>query len=382
MATLLFENINKTFSDGTEAIHDFNLEVSDGELVVLVGPSGCGKSTLLRLVAGLEKVSSGHIAINGELVNEQPPQERNIAMVFQNYALYPHMTVQNNLKFPLRMMGLSKADQTRRIAEVAQLLHLEELLGRRPKQLSGGQRQRVAMGRAIIRQPQAFLMDEPLSNLDAKLRVQIRTEIAALQQRLQTTTLYVTHDQVEAMTLGHRVAVLSNGRLQQVAKSQDLYKAPANIFVAGFIGNPGMNIFKTHLAVGDGDQLALAWGDRSLPLPEARGTYRNLLKQGERICFAGLRPEAFCPPDKAAIKVSVEVAGVEALGHEQLVYFKSEVEALDSDRFTAGTSPPLAGGMVARLSHELKARPGQRVELGVDLQGLCFFNDRGGAAVG
>lgn len=381
MATIIFRDINKIFAGGYEAISDFNLEVGEGELLVLVGPSGCGKSTLLRMLAGLEEVTSGEILINGELVNEQPPQERNIAMVFQNYALYPHMTVQGNLEFPLRMMGLARAEMDKRLAEIAQLLHLEELLERRPKQLSGGQRQRVAMGRAIIREPRAFLMDEPLSNLDAKLRVQIRTEIAALQERLQTTTLYVTHDQVEAMTLGHRVAVMSNGRLQQVATAADLYRAPANIFVAGFIGNPGMNIFRTTLLVQEDGGLALSWGGQPLELPPALVQGLDLHKQRKKILFAGLRPESFCPPEQAHVRVKVEVIGVEALGHEQLVYFQAEVEAIGSDSYGAGGAPSLRTGMVARLPHGLEMRAGRRIELGVKLQGLSFFTEGGEALV-
>ncbi len=381
MANISFRHINKTFAGGSEAIHDFNLEVKGGEFLVLVGPSGCGKSTLLRMLAGLEAVSSGDILIDGEVVNNQPPQQRNIAMVFQNYALYPHMTVQKNLEFPLRMMGLARVEMGQRLTKVAKLLHLEELLGRRPGQLSGGQRQRVAMGRAIIREPRAFLMDEPLSNLDAKLRVQIRTEIAALQQRLQTTTIYVTHDQVEAMTLGHRVAVMSNGRLQQVATARLLYQAPANIFVAGFIGNPGMNIFKTALVGQENGGLALSWGDQLFDVPSVLVQGLDLHQQGKKVRFAGLRPEAFYPPQPDSIPVTVQVTGVEALGHEQLVYFQAGVEAIDSDRYGPGGAPPLRTEMVARFPRGMEVWAGKRLELGVELQGLTFFDESGEALV-
>ncbi len=379
MATISFDNINKIFAGDCAAVSDFNLEVADGELLVLVGPSGCGKSTLLRMVAGLEAVSAGDILIDGDRVNDQPPQQRNIAMVFQNYALYPHMTVAQNLLFPLRMRGLAKGDMARRLSEVAQLLRLDELLGRRPRELSGGQRQRVAMGRAIIREPRVFLMDEPLSNLDAKLRVQIRTEIAALQERLQTTTLYVTHDQVEAMTLGHRVAVMSNGRLHQVATARDLYQSPANIFVAGFIGNPGMNIFKTNLVADKDGALALNWGDNKLRLPPELIRRLDLHHHYQSVSFAGLRPEAFCAPGQATAQIVVQITGVEALGHEQLAYFQAAVETVDSDSYGAGGAPVQRGHMVARLSQGMEVEAGERLNLGIDLQQLSFFTASGEA---
>ncbi len=380
MATISFDKINKVFRDGTEAIRDFSLEVADGELLVMVGPSGCGKSTLLRLLAGLEEVSSGQLYIAGKEIKTQPAQQRNLAMVFQNYALYPHMTVKANLEFPLRMMGLEREERQKRLLKTAELLHLTDLLERRPKQLSGGQRQRVAMGRAIIREPRAFLMDEPLSNLDAKLRVKIRTEIAALQQRLQTTTLYVTHDQVEALTLGHRVAVINNGRLQQIATAENLYQTPANIFVAGFIGNPGMNIFEAGLQHQTDKGFALTWGDHLLPLPR-QNSLQQLGEQLHHVRFVGLRPEAFCLSSQAAVSISAEVTAVEVLGHEQLVYFKAEVKAIDSDCFQVGGAPVKRDQMVARLSQSISVRAGDTLELGIDLKQLTLFDASGRALI-
>ncbi|MCU7809081.1 MAG: ABC transporter ATP-binding protein, partial [Candidatus Thiodiazotropha sp. (ex Semelilucina semeliformis)] len=247
MASIRLDKVSKQYDGHDAIIEEMDLQIRDGELLVLVGPSGCGKSTLLRMVAGLEEISAGEILIDDQVVNQLPPQKRNLAMVFQNYALYPHMTVRENLAFPLKMQRLSRDEVNRRVAQTAELLSLGNLLDRRPKQLSGGQRQRVAMGRAMVRDADAFLMDEPLSNLDAKLRVEIRSEIAALQRRLGITTLYVTHDQVEAMTLGHRVAVMRAGKLQQVATPSRLYEHPVNVFVAGFIGNPGMNVLRVML---------------------------------------------------------------------------------------------------------------------------------------
>ena len=288
--------------------------------MVLVGPSGCGKSTALRLLAGLESPSSGDIRIDGETVNELAPQQRNLAMVFQNYALYPHLTVEGNLAFPLRMMRLPRAEIRRRVQQVAQLLELGDWLQRKPAELSGGQRQRVAMGRAIVREPRVFLMDEPLSNLDARLRVQIRSEVAALQRRTGTTTLYVTHDQVEAMSLGHRVAVLRQGRIQQVAAPRQLYERPANSFVAGFLGSPGMNLFPARLQP-DGQRLRLALaGHTTLALPDRlRAHHSHLVALLDQPLTAGLRPEALRATDTGS-GLSVAVTGVETLGHEQLVY--------------------------------------------------------------
>jgi len=320
MATVTFNNVSKTFDNGTRALIDFNLQIRDGELLVLVGPSGCGKSTALRLLAGLETVTRGEICINDHVVNDMTPQQRNIAMVFQNYALYPHMSVRRNLDFPLRMQKLSVAQRHKRVAWAADLLQLTELLDRMPRQLSGGQRQRVAMGRAIVREPQVFLMDEPLSNLDAKMRQKIRGEIASLQRRLNITTLYVTHDQVEAMTLGNRVAVMYEGQLQQLAAPQQLYARPANTFVAGFIGSPGMNVLPSRLRqASSGLQVEVCgkWFDV--------GTHGQVNVQslvayvGQDICI-GLRPEALLPADPDEAMLELKLVDVEELGHEQLFY--------------------------------------------------------------
>jgi multiple sugar transport system ATP-binding protein len=263
MARVEFEHVDKIYAEGTHAVVDCSLEIADGELMVFVGPSGCGKSTLLRLVAGLEQLSSGTLRIGERVVNDLAPQERNVAMVFQDYALYPFMSVRRNLEFPLKMRKLPHSEIRRRVEWAAGLLDIAQVLERLPKQLSGGQRQRVAMGRALVREPAVFLLDEPLSNLDAKLRVQVRAEIGALQQRTGTTMIYVTHDQIEAMTLGDRVGVLHQGRLQQVAPPRELYDRPANVFVAGFIGNPPMNLFPTRVAI-DSDHATMTVGDQAV----------------------------------------------------------------------------------------------------------------------
>jgi multiple sugar transport system ATP-binding protein len=337
MAGLELHRIEKTFADGTRAVKPLDLTVEDGELMVLVGPSGCGKSTILRLVAGLETETAGTIRIGDRDVAGWSPRRRNVAMVFQNYALYPHLTVRKNLEFPLRMARVPRAERRRRVERVADLLGLAELLGRRPARLSGGQRQRVAMGRAIVREPDLFLMDEPLSNLDAELRVRIRTEIAALQRRLGTTTVYVTHDQVEAMTLGHRVAVLKAGVLQQVAPPRDLYDRPATAFVASFLGSPGMNLVPAR-ALGEE-------GDGSI----------------------GFRPEDLLPAGEAtddALLVSVHVTDVEALGHEQIVHGRLR-----------GTDRPVA----ARFRPGDPVEPGQGLDLAVRPESLRRFDAEGRA---
>jgi len=366
MAAVELRNLEKAFADGTRAIRDLTLEVADGELLVLLGPSGCGKSTLLRLLAGLEAPDGGEIRIGGRPVNALGPRERNVAMVFQNYALYPHMSVRGNLEFPLRMRGMGRAAIAERVERTARSLGLEPLLERRPRALSGGQRQRVAMGRALVREPEVFLMDEPLSNLDAKLRVEIRAEIAELQRRLATTTLYVTHDQVEAMTLGTRVAVLREGVLQQVGPPQGLYERPANLFVAAFVGSPEMNLFRAALTP---DGAALRLGPTSVPIagpvPEARAA------------FAGLRPEAFAPaetrPDWPVLEV--EVAALEALGHERLAYFRSPAPAVDADgRQRAGEAL-----MAARLPGDCPVSARAPLRLGVDARALHWFDAQGRA---
>ena len=351
-------DVTKRFDDGTTAVEGFSLAVEAGELVVLVGPSGCGKSTLLRLIAGLEEVSGGRVRIDGEEMAGVAPQHRGLSMVFQNYALYPHMTVRGNLEFPLKMMRLAKGERAARVAEAAELLGLGELLERRPKELSGGQRQRVAMGRAIVRRPRLFLMDEPLSNLDAELRVRLRAEIAALQKRLGATMLYVTHDQAEAMTLGDRVVVLRDGRMQQQGAPLEVYHRPANRFVAGFLGSPGMNLFPCTLRK-EGNGVAMEWGGGRLPLSlETIEQADRLDPWFDRPLTAGLRPEAFRLGDL----FEAPVEAFEALGHESLVYFRLP----DVDR-------PLA----ARLPG---APPqGATIGLGVDIGGLRFFDEEGRA---
>jgi ABC-type sugar transport system ATPase subunit len=363
MATVALRGIDKVFADGTHAVRGLDLDVADGELMVLVGPSGCGKSTILRMVAGLEEVSSGDILLDGRAVQDEPPQRRNVAMVFQNYALYPHMTVRRNLEFPLRMARAPRAERERRVGEAATLLDLVPLLEKRPGQLSGGQRQRVAMGRAIVREPVVFLMDEPLSNLDAELRVQIRAEIAALQRRIGTTMIYVTHDQVEAMTLGDRVAVLRDGALQQVGTPGDLYEHPRNVFVAGFLGSPGMNVFPGRLREGEGRALVADVARQELrleaPPDEAPGFV-------DRPLFLGIRPEHLGPaeayPEASRLRVTVEA--VEALGHERLVHVRI---------------PESPIRLVARFGGGEPATPGESLELGVDLARVRLFREDGEA---
>ncbi len=321
MATVKFDRVFKVYANGQTAIKDLSLEIADGEFLVFVGPSGCGKSTALRMLAGLEDISAGKILIDDRVVNDQTPQQRNIAMVFQNYALYPHMTVRQNLEFPLRMIKLSKKQIDVLVREAADKLGLVELLDRKPKQLSGGQRQRVAMGRAIVRDPAVFLMDEPLSNLDAKMRSQIRLEITTLQQRMQTTTVYVTHDQVEAMTMGDRVAVMRSGKLQQVSSPQDLYDYPANIFVAGFIGSPAMNIFRTRLSKDESGTFFIDFGEKNLVIESATSQrYQQLERYLGLVILAGFRPEAFTvAAAQTDNSITVEVKTVEALGHEMII---------------------------------------------------------------
>src|SRR6476619_5940860 len=287
MAEITFQNVWKRYPDGFEAVKDMNLEIGDGEFMILVGPSGCGKSTALRMVAGLEDISDGELLIGGERVNELPPRDRDIAMVFQNYALYPHMTVRQNMGFALKLAKLDKAEIDKRVDEAARILDLTEQLDRKPANLSGGQRQRVAMGRAIVRDPTAFLMDEPLSNLDAKLRIQTRAEILRIQRRLRTTTVYVTHDQTEAMTLGDRLAVMRDGVLQQVGTPDELYNHPRNVFVAGFIGAPAMNFLPGEIANG-----SLKFALATIPLDDVRNAGERVT-QGDRHVLVGIRPEDF-----------------------------------------------------------------------------------------
>ena len=373
MAAIEFRGVTKRFPDGTVAVDDLHLRIEDGEFMIFVGPSGCGKTTALRMVAGLEQPSSGEILVGDTVVNDLDPVDRDIAMVFQNYALYPHMTVRANIGFPLETQRMPKAERERRIADAASLLGLEDLLDRKPRALSGGQRQRVAMGRAIVRHPQSFLMDEPLSNLDAKLRVQMRAELVKLHQRLGVTTLYVTHDQVEAMTLGQRVAVLNHGLVQQVDPPEILYNRPANTFVASFIGSPAMNFIRAR-----SDGASLLFGTQALPLPD-RVVARLRRSQGDMI--VGLRPEHFTDARiagaGAGVPVTVEIT--EQLGSETLVYFR--IDDVSAESIAGDPEAALGGSFVARLDPRTHPVPGERLELAIDVERAHFFDPADGTSL-
>src|SRR5690348_7103530 len=349
MADVAFDEVDKIYDNGVQAVFDLTLDIHDGEFLVLVGPSGCGKTTALRMVAGLESISDGTLSIGGRVVNRLSPKERDIAMVFQNYALYPHLSVAENIAFGLRLRKAPKEEIEKRVAWAAKLLDLTPYLDRKPKQLSGGQRQRVAMGRAIVRHPQVFLMDEPLSNLDAKLRVQMRADIAKLQHDLGTTTIYVTHDQVEAMTMGDRVAVMRDGVLQQVAEPQQLYDHPANLFVAGFIGTPPMNLLEGRVSVNGGVNVSL--GGTELPVgDEALEAYPGLRGYDGQTIVVGLRSQHLHPaaerPDLPAIEGRVEL--VEALGGESIVYLHTEATQVREGQHEEEEEPePDATGVTA-----------------------------------
>ncbi|MCP5420282.1 MAG: ABC transporter ATP-binding protein [Gammaproteobacteria bacterium] len=366
MASVEFEQVDKIYPDGTQAVREFDLRVADGEMLVMVGPSGCGKSTVLRLLAGLEEITRGTLRIAGGIVNGLRPQDRNVAMVFQDYALYPYLSVRGNLEFPLKMRSIPPAERQRRIAWVTQMLSLDGLLERLPKELSGGQRQRVAMGRALVREPTVFLLDEPLSNLDAKLRGQVRAEIGDLQRRTGTTMLYVTHDQVEAMTLGDRVAVLDRGRLQQVAPPRILYECPANAFVAGFIGNPPMNLFPSRVCDGAQGRASLAVGDQWVDWgrPDcAAPPWRTLWN---RPVTAGLRPEAMSLVDSGGLVA--EVLDVEYLGHEALL------------RVGLAATPPAASvSLIVRLGGMRRFERGATLRLELDPRQIYLFDSDHGA---
>lgn len=381
MAEIVLNRVSKTYADGSAAVRDVSLNIADGEFIILVGPSGCGKSTTLNMIAGLEDISSGELTIAGERVNEKAPKDRDIAMVFQSYALYPHMTVRQNIAFPLTLAKMSKDDINAKVAEAAKILDLTDYLDRKPANLSGGQRQRVAMGRAIVRSPKAFLMDEPLSNLDAKLRVQMRTEIARLQKRLGTTTVYVTHDQTEAMTLGDRVVVLRAGKVQQVGAPQELYDTPANLFVAGFIGSPSMNFFPATLTdVG----VQLPFGEVTLDA----GLYAGITaRKPSGDVIVGIRPEQF--EDAALVDTYKRITGltltvnadvVESLGSDKYVHFTTEGGAAHSDELTelAQESEVAENEFVARLSAASKVAEGQPIELIIDTGKLVIFDAESG----
>ncbi|OMC17767.1 ABC transporter ATP-binding protein [Mycobacterium sp. SP-6446] len=377
MAEIVLEHVNKTYADGAIAVQDLNVTIADGEFLILVGPSGCGKTTTLNMIAGLEDISSGELRIDGERVNEKAPKDRDIAMVFQSYALYPHMTVRQNIAFPLTLAKMKKPEIARKVSETAKILDLTDLLDRKPSQLSGGQRQRVAMGRAIVRHPKAFLMDEPLSNLDAKLRVQMRGEIARLQRKLGTTTVYVTHDQTEAMTLGDRVVVMHGGVAQQIGTPDELYERPANLFVAGFIGSPAMNFFPATLTP---TGLTLPFGEVMLA-PEVleviagHPTPENVI--------VGVRPEHLA--DAAlidayqrirALTFEVKVDLVESLGADKYLYFTTTgpaVHAAQLDELEA-QGEVHENQFVARVPAESKAAVGRSIELAFDTTKLALFD--------
>jgi multiple sugar transport system ATP-binding protein len=387
MAQISLENITKRYPDGYEAVRDMNLEIKDGEFVILVGPSGCGKSTALRMIAGLEDITEGELRIGDQIVNDRAPKDRDIAMVFQNYALYPHMSVRDNMGFALKLRGMDKAEINQKVGEAARILDLEQHLDRKPSQLSGGQRQRVAMGRAIVRDPAAFLMDEPLSNLDAKLRVQMRTEVSRIQQQLGTTTVYVTHDQTEAMTLGDRVAVMRAGLIQQVGSPMELYNEPVNLFVAGFVGSPAMNFMP---ATVEGDTVKLPFGDVRLP-SELHDAVRD--HHGKQL-IAGIRPEHFEDASLVGdaldrgITFTANIEVLESMGAELYAHFtvasdatieSQELRELAED--AGGGEVPMAGEegrIVARLDPASKVRVGQEAELFVDATRLHLFDPDNG----
>jgi multiple sugar transport system ATP-binding protein len=385
VAEIQFKEITKRYPDGFEAVKSVDLDIGDGEFMILVGPSGCGKSTALRMIAGLEDITEGDLIIGGERVNDLPPRDRDIAMVFQNYALYPHMTVRENMGFALKLAKTDKGEIDRKVGEAAKILDLEQHLERKPANLSGGQRQRVAMGRAIVRDPKAFLMDEPLSNLDAKLRVQMRTEVSRIQSRLGTTTVYVTHDQTEAMTLGDRVAVMRAGVIQQVDTPGNLYEDPHNLFVAGFIGSPSMNFLPGRL---EGDTVKTPFGDTVLS-EKLRARLQREPGQGAREVIIGARPEHFEDaavegdlPDRMRFRTKIDV--VESMGSELYVYFDvkgEEVESAELSELAADAGmedlPRHGDGaqqVVARLSADSKAAPGGEVQLSLDTSQIKLFD--------
>jgi multiple sugar transport system ATP-binding protein len=383
MAEIVLDRVTKSYPDGATAVKELSVTIADGEFIILVGPSGCGKSTALNMIAGLEDISSGELRIDGEVVNDKAPKDRDIAMVFQSYALYPHMTVRQNIAFPLTLAKMKKAEIAEKVEETARILDLTEFLDRKPAQLSGGQRQRVAMGRAIVRDPKAFLMDEPLSNLDAKLRVQMRGEIARLQRRLGTTTIYVTHDQTEAMTLGDRVVVLRAGEAQQIGTPQELYDTPANLFVAGFIGSPAMNFFPASLTP---TGVSLAFGE--VTFTQQVHDVISAHSPPPANLIVGIRPEHF--QDASLIDVyqriraltfEVKVDLVETLGADKYVYFTTEGSGAQSAQLAELATESGIGEneFVARLPAVSKAVAGQSVELAFDTGKIVIFDADSGA---
>ena len=398
MSGITLESVSKVYGDGTLAVDDLNLRIEDGEFVVLVGPSGCGKTTALRMVAGLEEITEGSIHVGDTLVNDLPPKDRDVAMVFQNYALYPHMSAFDNIGFGLKMRGVPRAEIARRVEAAAKVLGLEEVLRKKPRTLSGGQRQRVAMGRAIVREPRAFLMDEPLSNLDAKLRVEMRAEITRIQRDLEVTTMYVTHDQTEAMTLGDRVAVMSRGILQQLASPQDVYDRPVNLFVAEFIGSPSMNVAEGELVRVDGSVRVRFGGAAELTVPPAVLEARPALGAFEgRPLVVGIRPEdiddaAFSDGDLEGRTLTAtldirEDMGSEVYGHFPVhakpVLTEDVKDALGEEAVEAEAEAARRGRrrFIARLDRTTRAREREQVELAVDTRRLHFFDEETGRAI-
>jgi multiple sugar transport system ATP-binding protein len=393
VAEIVLEEVTKRYGDGTLAVHGLDLEIQDGEFMVFVGPSGCGKTTALRMIAGLETISEGKLKIGDNVVNDMQPKDRDIAMVFQNYALYPHMTVRDNMAFGLKLAKTDKSEIDQRVNEAAKVLGLDEYLDKKPRALSGGQRQRVAMGRAIVRKPQAFLMDEPLSNLDAKLRVQMRSEIARIQKDLEVTTVYVTHDQIEAMTMGDRVTVIKKGELQQVGTPTELFEHPNNLFVAGFIGSPSMNFASSSVAEANGG-LAVKVGDQTLKIGEEAVAARPALKKyvGKEVVL-GIRPQDFEDPEFAqetsegtCLKVNIDL--IEAVGTETMVHFKVDAPLAITDDMKE-LAADVGGEEIAQLERKAKEgeneftavldprsklKTNQDVELAVDTSRLHFFD--------
>ncbi|AFA72808.1 putative ABC sugar transporter, ATP-binding component [Gordonia polyisoprenivorans VH2] len=388
MADIVLDHVSKTYPDGSTAVHEVSIDIADGEFIILVGPSGCGKSTTLNMIAGLEDITSGELRIAGQRVNERAPKDRDIAMVFQSYALYPHMSVRENIAFPLTLAKLSKAEVAAKVDEAARILDLGPYLDRKPANLSGGQRQRVAMGRAIVRSPKAFLMDEPLSNLDAKLRVQMRAEISRLQQRLGTTTVYVTHDQTEAMTLGDRVVVMRSGYVQQIGSPQELYTNPANIFVAGFIGSPAMNFLPGRLGA---DGVSTPIGTIALhDQQQVTDAAARVNSNGE--VLVGIRPEhledahlidADTLSRGRTFTVGIDV--LESMGSDNYAYFRIDSQGPANDalaELSADSGATLGGGeMIARLSPESQIRRGSTAELYFDPTKITVFDQQSGASL-
>ena len=388
MAQIALDNVSKVYADGTRAVRDLDLAIADGELMVFVGPSGCGKTSALRMIAGLEEITGGEIRVGDRVVNDLPPKDRDIAMIFQNYALYPHMSSYDNMAFALKMRGIDKPEIDRRVRNAARVLGLADVLGKKPRTLSGGQRQRVAMGRAIVREPQAFLMDEPLSNLDAKLRVQMRAEIARIQRDLSVTTIYVTHDQSEAMTLGDRVVVMRRGELQQLDTPQNLYRKPVNLFVAEFIGSPAMNLVEAEISTGHA-----RFGAHTLPIGERAGFGAY---EGRKVAL-GIRPEdledAALGDAPAAARLPVTVDLREDMGAEIFLHFSIDAphvatedvkDAFEAEEAVAALEQQAAGAgtpFVARVGRESTAREGDRIEVAVDTRMLHFFDLETGEAI-